>query len=199
MTRDMLSNAFVAAAGLLLVAALTPGPNNFVVLRAAAGGGVSAAWPAILGVVSGGIVMLGFGVLGLATVFSQWPFLRVAIATGGAAYLCWLAIGLMRTGTGDGGHAPLPTGAVGLFVFQFLNPKGWVMVLSVVSAFPPLGMSTTFIRLAPAFLLIPTACLWLWAIAGRYLATHVREPVVRRRIDRVMGMALLVNAVLLLP
>lgn len=37
------------AIGLMLVAAITPGPNNLEVLRAAASGGMPAAIPAIAG------------------------------------------------------------------------------------------------------------------------------------------------------
>lgn len=194
----MLPNALIAATGMLLIAALTPGPNNWVVLRAAANGGLAAAWPAIGGIVLGGLAMLGLAVVGLGSTFAQSEVLRTAVAVGGAAYLIWLGVSLMRNRTADEDGAPLPTGWTGLFGFQFLNPKSWAMVLTLVAAFPHLSMPATFAYLAPAFLLIPTACLLLWAAAGARLSAHFRNPTVRRGIDRAMGAALIVSAGLLL-
>src|SRR5690606_38853453 len=93
---NMLSNSLAAAAGLLLIAALSPGPNNLVVLRAAAHGGLSAAWPAIGGIVLGGLALLGLVLAGPGSTFAHWPPLRTVVAIAGAAYLCWMALGLMR-------------------------------------------------------------------------------------------------------
>ena len=194
----MSSNALIAAAGMLLVAALTPGPNNLAVLRVAASGGASAAWPAIGGVVLGGLAMLGLTVAGFAWTYAQWPFLSTAVAAGGAIYLGWLGFGLLRARTGEVDAPALPAGGWGLFGFQFLNPKSWVMVLSIVAAFPQAGMHETFAYLAPAFLLIPTACLWLWAMAGLRLAPHLRDPAILGWVDRAMGIALIASALLLL-
>jgi len=194
----MLSNSLAAAAGLLLIAALSPGPNNLVVLRAAAHGGLSAAWPAIGGIVLGGLALLGLVLAGPGSTFAHWPPLRTVVAIAGAAYLCWMALGLMRPSHVDAGSTALPTGMTGLFVFQFLNPKSWVMVLSLVAAFPPVGLAETFAWLAPAFVVIPTACLLAWAMAGRRLAAYYQDRATRRWIDRAMGVALFASALLLL-
>lgn len=193
----MVLNALTAACGVLLVAAITPGPNNLIVLRVTASGGLPAAWPAIAGIVLGGLAMLGIVVAGSESALSQWPYLRTVAATAGAAYLCWLGLRLMRPRDAEQGDAPLPTSLAGLFCFQFLNPKSWMMVVILVAAFPPLGMSATFAHLAPAFVLIPTACLLAWALAGRSLAAWIRIPAVRRKVDRAMGAALILSAILL--
>ena len=49
-----------AVCGLLCVAAITPGPNNLVVLRASSQGGIRAALPAIAGIVLGGLLLLAW-------------------------------------------------------------------------------------------------------------------------------------------
>jgi len=194
----MVSNSLMAAAGLLLISTLSPGPNNLVVLRAAAHGGLQAAGPAIAGIVLGGLAMLGLVLAGLGSTFSHSSSLRTVVATGGAGYLAWLGIGLMRAHAGNEDRTALPAGLAGLFGFRFLNPKSWVMVLSIVAAFPPVGLATTLAWLAPAFVLIPTASLLLWASAGQRLAVHFQHPTTRRRIDCAMGVALLACAILLL-
>jgi hypothetical protein len=58
-------NALMAVAGFITVAAVTPGPNNLVVMRTAMRAGILGALPAIAGVVVGGIVLLSLATLGL--------------------------------------------------------------------------------------------------------------------------------------
>lgn len=193
----MIFNSFAGAAGVVLVAALSPGPNNVVVLRAAAAGDGSRAWSAIGGVVCGGIAMLA-GTIAAGSAVLTTPHFRLGVAIAGATYLAWLGLTMMRGSASPGKDSPLPAGFYGVFVFQFLNPKSWVMVLSLVAAFPPMGRAMTFAWLAPIFVVIPTACLLLWAVAGRRLAGILRRPESQRRLDQAMGAALITAAALLL-
>ena len=113
-------------------------------------------------------------------------------------WLAWLGLSLLRGPATPAPAAPLPAGFAGLFAFQFLNPKSWVMVLALVAAFPHQDGRVAFAWLAPLFVVIPTACLLLWAMAGRWLSPHLQAPATRRRFDRIMGLALLASAALLL-
>ena len=51
-------NTYYAVAALIALGALTPGPNNLVVLGAGARGGLWAALPPIAGIVAGSLAML---------------------------------------------------------------------------------------------------------------------------------------------
>ncbi|HET9819344.1 MAG TPA: LysE family translocator [Rhodanobacteraceae bacterium] len=181
----------------LLIAAITPGPNNLVVMRAAAHNGWKAALPAVAGVIAGGLVLLVVTTAGAGSAFSAWPWLRGTIKTGGVLYLIWLGARMIAAAGQDAGSSVLPAGLPGLFAFQFLNPKGWVMVLTVVAALPAVDAAHALLYLAPLFVCIPAACLLLWAGLGGALAPHLRRPVVRQWTDRVLG-ALLILAALLL-
>jgi threonine/homoserine/homoserine lactone efflux protein len=189
--------------GLLGVAAITPGPNNLIVLHAAGRAGVRGAIPAIVGVVAGGLLLLAVLALGVDAVFAAHPLLRRWIAVLGGLYLTWLGMTLVA-----GGIAPrrtnaaprkstLPTGTLALLGFQFLNPKSWVMVLTVLAALPVADWRG-YLTLAGLFVLIPTLCLLLWAGLGAYLARWLAQPRIRRSVDAVMGTLLVVCAVLLL-
>lgn len=189
--------------GLLGVAAITPGPNNLIVLHAAGRAGVRGAIPAIVGVVAGGLLLLAVLALGVDAVFAAHPLLRRWIAVPGGLYLTWLGMTLVA-----GGIAPrrtnaaprkstLPTGTLALLGFQFLNPKSWVMVLTVLAALPVTGWRG-YLTLAGLFVLIPTLCLLLWAGLGAYLARWLAQPRIRRSVDAVMGTSLVACAVLLL-
>lgn len=182
---------------LLLISAITPGPNNLIVLRAASRGGTVAALPAIVGVLLGGLALLLIVVIGLGTLFVHWPWLRLAVALCGSGYLVVLGLKLMRPARGEARDPPLPTGWLALSGFQFLNPKGWVMVLTVTAAWPAPDPLTALMVLAPLFIVIPAACLLLWAMAGGLLTHQLARPAVSRRVDRVLGVLLIASAVLL--
>ena len=192
-----------ALCGLLGVAAITPGPNNLIVLHAAGRAGLRGAVPAIVGVVAGGLLLLAVLALGADAVFAAHPPLRRWIAALGGLYLAWLGMTLVA-----GGIAPrrtdaaprkstLPTGTLALLGFQFLNPKGWVMVLTILAALPVAGWRG-YLALAGLFVLIPTLCLLLWAALGAYLARWLAQPRIRRGVDALMGALLVACAVLLM-
>jgi threonine/homoserine/homoserine lactone efflux protein len=92
----------------------------------------------------------------------------------------------------------LPTASVaGLFVFQFLNPKAWLMVVSALGALPPGDAGSRWL-LAATFTVIPTVCLVLWAVVGAAMARVLARPRVARWVDRAMGVLLIATAVALL-
>jgi threonine/homoserine/homoserine lactone efflux protein len=190
-------SSLLAIGMLLLVAAITPGPNNLVVMRTAARSGFAKTLPAVTGVVLGGIVLLAVAAAGMGAAFTAWPSLRMLVAVGGGLYLVWLGSRLiLPRGTWQAEPA-LPAGVSGLFAFQFLNPKGWIMVLTVVAALPATGAVDSFLRLAPLFVCIPALCLLLWAGLGHALSRHLTRPLVRLWTDRVLGALLVVSALLL--
>jgi threonine/homoserine/homoserine lactone efflux protein len=192
----------IALAGLLCVAAITPGPNNLVVLRAAGHAGIRAAVPAIAGIVLGGLLLLALVAAGAGMAFTAHPSLKGWIGTIGSLYLAWLGVSLCVGGMAIGqpiasSEPALPAGMPGLIGFQFLNPKSWVMVLTV-SAAMPLASLRDFLLLAGLFALIPTLCLLLWAALGAWLARWLKQPAVRRGVDVVTGAMLVACALFLL-
>jgi len=174
------------------------------VMRAGARSGWRGALPEILGAVLGGLALLTVVVLGGAALFEALPAARTALAVGGGLYLVWLGGGLVlgsfrapRT-EAAAGAAALPAGLVALFVFQFLNPKSWVMVLTAVSAAQAGSTGAALARLAALFVLIPFVCLVLWAALGALLSGALRRARVRAWFDRAMGLLLVASALLLL-
>lgn len=191
----------LAACGLLCVAAITPGPNNLVVLRAAGHAGLRGALPAIAGIVGGGLLLLAVTALGAGTAFAAHPPLRRWTAAIGALYMTWLGLSLCMAAVAPrhvaATSAALPAGTLGLVGFQFLNPKSWVIVLTVLAAVPATGLRD-YLPLAGLFVLVPALCLLLWAALGAWLARWLVRPTVRCSVDLAMGVLLIACAFLLL-
>jgi len=140
---------------------------------------------------------------GAGMAFAAHPSLKLWVGAIGSLYLAWLGVSLCV-----GGVAPrhsrtvsadpaMPAGTLGLIGFQFLNPKSWVMVLTVLAALPATSLRD-YLPLAGLFMLVPTLCLLLWASLGAWLARWLVRPVVRRGVDIVMGVLLVACAWLLL-
>lgn len=187
-----------AIAVLLFTGAITPGPNNLLVLRAAAERGWRGSLSGIAAIVGGSVVLLALAVAGVGTLFATWPGARSAIGLAGAIYLAWLGIGLLRAAPTTDAERARVERPVALFVFQFLNPKGWLLMLVVAAAAPSGDLFATLLRLAPLTVAITAACLLLWAAIGHVLVDAFADPARRDWIDRACALALFACAVSLL-
>ncbi len=198
----MSTHAFLGVAGLVTIAAVTPGPNNLIVLRAASRAGLRGALPAIAGVVFGGLGVLAVALLASDAAFARAPRLQLVAGLAGCGYLVWLGLGLIRQAGRAADPAPrgLPAASMlGLAVFQFCNPKSWVMVMTAIGALPQHGApgASAGWPLAALFTAIPAACLMLWAGAGAALARWLARPRVATWVDRGMGVLLIATALAL--
>ena len=192
--------SFLAVLTLVAVAAITPGPNNFIVMSASLRGGVAAALPAIAGVIAGSIALLVLVWVGAGTLFELIPEIQPVLRIAGAAYLIWLGFCLIRKANeqGDGTNSQaLPETAWGVASFQLLNPKSWVLVITAVSAVG--GTLFGIASLAVIFVAVMGLCLTIWSLAGQLISRWLVDRRSRRMFDTVMGVLLMGSAAMLLP
>ncbi|MEO3974059.1 leucine efflux protein LeuE [Streptomyces sp. CAU 1734] len=83
-------------AGLILIV-LLPGPNSFYVLSVAARRGVRTGYRAAAGVWCGDTTLIVLSALGVSSLFRTNELLFAIVRFAGAAYLAWIAIGLLRS------------------------------------------------------------------------------------------------------
>lgn len=181
--------------GLIVAGAITPGPNNFVAMRAGARAGILGALPVIAGVVLGTLTLLAAVQAGAGSTFAAHPALRTAVTAGGCLYLGWLGVQLIAASFGEGAPqertAP-EQGFFAVFSLQLVNLKGWVMILTAAAA------ARSFAAVALLFAAVPAVCLLLWAGLGSLFARALRRRPVRAWFDRAMGGLLIASATLLL-
>jgi threonine/homoserine/homoserine lactone efflux protein len=85
--------AFLAAT---VVFAAMPGPAILYAAARALAQGRAAGLRAAIGIALGGLVHVAAAALGLSALFHAVPALYAAVKIGGAAYLIWLGIGMLR-------------------------------------------------------------------------------------------------------
>jgi threonine/homoserine/homoserine lactone efflux protein len=191
-------------AALVGVGAITPGPNNLAVMSAAARFGIRGALPAIAGIVAGSLALFLLVALGAGALLDAQPRLRILIVLSGCAYLGYLGVRLFgnawwgRNDTVSGQSREPRVEALGLFGFQFLNPKGWALVFTVSSAAHAEAVRwLDLLTVAALFVAIPTVCLLLWSLFGSLFTARLRRKAFRIGFDSAMGSVLVASALLL--
>jgi threonine/homoserine/homoserine lactone efflux protein len=182
--------SMISIAMLIAVAAITPGPNNFIVMTQASVAGAAAASRAI------GAIVLGSGVMiALVTSLAALPFIERStpwLALAGSALLALLAVQqAFHAGSPEQGEAALKS-PLALLAFQWVNPKAWIMAALVASAGAASGHSSP--ALVALFCTISATCLILWAVGGRLLSNWARKNDRRKWVERALAAALFLTA-----
>ena len=179
----------------------TPGPNNIMVSAAAANHGFRSTIPHILGIAVGLAVMLLIFGSGLAGALAADPRLHGLLRGVGAAWMLWLAakiaFGQGRL-TGGGGRPPLSF--LGAALFQWINPKAWLISLATVATYTTAegSLYRQVILLALLFFLVSIPCVGAWAALGAGASRFLLTPRRLRLFNVVMALLLVASLVPLL-
>ena len=122
-----------------VVAAVTPGPSNIMLTAAGAQAGIVRGLPCLLGVATGMGVMMFVVPLGLGSLVLGHPGLLRALHWGGAAFLLWLAWKIATSASAIEAGSGKPVGYLGAAVFQWINPKSWLVSASAAGTFLYVG------------------------------------------------------------
>ncbi|KJK59522.1 leucine efflux protein LeuE [Saccharothrix sp. ST-888] len=79
-----------------LVIVLLPGPNSLYVLSVAARKGIRTGYRAAAGVFLGDLTLISLTSLGAASLLRANPAVFLVVKLGGAAYLLWIGVGMLR-------------------------------------------------------------------------------------------------------
>ncbi|MDC8830652.1 LysE family translocator [Alteromonas gilva] len=177
------------------ITSVTPGPNNLMLLASGAQFGYVRTLPHIAGIVVGVAMLMLCVLLGLGILFSLYPGLYSLLNVAGAAYLLWLAYKIASgpvtaiDATEQGNSKPLTWWQAALF--QFVNPKAWMMALGSVSTFslPGEDYALSGATIMLAFAIIGFASVSVWAGTGATLRTWLNNPIRRRGFNLIMGAA----------
>src|SRR5262245_49015854 len=103
---------------------------------AGAQAGVLRGLPCLLGVTTGMGLMMFVVPLGLGSLVFGHPFIVRALHWGGAAVLLWLSWKIATSGSHiDAAPGRDPVGYLGAALFQWVNPKSWLVAASAAGTF----------------------------------------------------------------
>tara|TARA_B110000114_G_scaffold38799_1_gene40537 strand:- start:267 stop:875 length:609 start_codon:yes stop_codon:yes gene_type:complete len=118
------------------VTGATPGPNNMMLLASGVNHGIRKSMPHYLGICIGFPIMVAVVGFGLGTVFKEYPSIYIYIKVSGIAYLIYLAWKIGNAGNSSASsNIRQPLTFIQNAVFQWLNPKAWVIAIGALAAF----------------------------------------------------------------
>ncbi len=174
----------------------TPGPNNIMLLSSGLTYGFRPTVPHILGITFGFAFMIGAVGVGLGTVFIAYPVLQTILKYAGVAYLIYLAAAIAMSGPvstdQDAGRRPMTFW--GAAMFQWVNVKGWVMVIGTITAYAAIAAYpwNIAIQVSLSLLLGAISCT-AWALFGSALRPILTSPRAVRAFNIAMAILLLAS------
>jgi threonine/homoserine/homoserine lactone efflux protein len=187
--------------GFAIAASVTPGPNVLMVAAAAAGHGVRAVVPHMWGITFGFGAMLLLVGLGLAGPLAASAWLHAALRWIGAAWLLWLAwkiasapVALQADGSGRMPGRP-PLGFRGAALFQWVNPKAWMICAAAMPAFTRPGepILPQALAISLVFTAVSMPCLMVWAGIGAGAGRLLGSPGRLRAFNIAMALLLVAS------
>ncbi|MFC5431915.1 LysE family translocator [Paraburkholderia denitrificans] len=184
-------------AGMLfaLVTSITPGPNNTMLLASGVNFGFRRTVPHILGVSAGVVVLMLSVGLGLGEAFRHFPALYTVLEVVSVAYLLYLAWKIGTSGelaVRQGEHRPMRFHEA--IVFQWVNPKAWMMVLTAATTIQlshDFGINTVI--MAALFYVVGLPCICIWAAFGTGVRRFLSNPLRLRAFNIAMALSLLLS------
>ncbi len=184
----------------MFIMAITPGPNNIMMLTSGLNFGYKKTIPHMLGVAIGFTLMvLGVG-LGLGTLFEKFPIIADIIKIISIAYLFYLAYKIatntnIQTDNDDANESK-PFTFIQICFFQWINSKAWIMVLTAVSLFTDGNENIKKVLvIAVVTLLVSIISTNTWTLGGVALKRFINNPKKIRIFNYFMAI-LLISSVL---
>ena len=174
----------------------TPGPNNIMLLSSGLTYGFRRTVPHIAGVTFGFAFMVGAVGVGLGAVFIAYPVLQTILKYAGVVYLIYLAATIALSGpvSADQDNRRGPMTFWGAAMFQWINAKGWVMVIGTITAYAAIAVYpwNIAIQVGLSLLLGAVSCT-VWALFGTALRPILTSRKAVRAFNIVMAVLLLAS------
>jgi threonine/homoserine/homoserine lactone efflux protein len=174
----------------------TPGPNNIMLLSSGLTYGFRPTIPHIAGITVGFAFMVGAVGLGLGTIFITFPVLQTILKYAGVVYLIYLAAAIAMSGpvSADQDNRRGPMTFWGAAMFQWVNAKGWVMVIGTITAYAAISPYpwNIAIQVALSLFLGALSCT-AWALFGSALRPVLTSPKAVRAFNIIMAVLLLAS------
>lgn len=174
---------------------VTPGPNNLMLAASGVNFGFRRTLPHMLGISIGHGLQVWLVGMALTWMMIWLDSLRPLLVASGCSYLMWLAWRQAHAGQPGSTGRGQPLGFVAAAMFQWVNPKAWMMVLNVAILFlaPSAGWADTLL-LAVLCALVNLPCIALWAVVGDRLRNRLSEPALLARFNYTMAALLAATA-----
>jgi threonine/homoserine/homoserine lactone efflux protein len=177
---------------------ITPGPNNMMLTSSGATFGLRRSMPHMLGVAMGFPAMAAAVGLGLSQTLAAYPQIHLILKYVGAAYLLYLAYKVARSARPEPGEVvATPLTWTQAALFQWVNPKAWMMVLSAIPLYTTIDGSPTrdALALAAVFAMVSLPACLLWTSFGNLVGHWLKTDRSLRIFNLIMALLLVLSVI----
>ena len=188
---------FLSMALFWIVAAYTPGPNNVVASYSGFNFGIRKTIPHIFGVTIGFTSVVFALTIGLVNVFKLFPIIQTILKYLGSLFLIYLAYKISFSKASSEKKNENPISFLDTFIFQFLNPKGVIAAVIVVSTY--INPGENFVNYTTQILVIAltvsVTSITLWTFMGKFLRKFATNQKFINYFNYVMSLLLLLSII----
>ncbi len=179
------------------VAAFTPGPNNVVASYSGFNFGITKTIPLIFGVTLGFTSLIFFLTIGLINVFKIFPILQNILKYLGTLFLLYLAYKISFSKSSKEEEKKNPVTFFDTYFFQFLNPKGVLFGIIIVSTYLELGENylSYAIQIVLLAFIFSSTSITLWTFIGKFLRKFATNDKFINYFNYAMSLLLLLSIV----
>lgn len=189
---------FVSIITFTLSTVLTPGPNNIMLLSSGLTFGYKRTLPHIFGVMLGFPIMVICIGLGMDFILKEYPVLLVLLKVISFVYLLWMAYKIatnIAIYDEKNTNKSTPFTFLQAALFQWLNPKAWIMAITAISIFVS-NESDVFVQvciIALIYLFSSIVSTNFWAYGGVILHRFLQKPLQISIFNKIMAFILVVS------
>ena len=171
----------------------TPGPNNAVASYSGFNFGIKKTVPSILGVWLGYTTLVILINFVLISTFIKYPIIQEVIRLLGTFFLIYLAYKISFSAISKEDKKTNPVKFIDTYIFQFLNPKGVMAAVTLISNFvieeDYINSSITVIVVCS---LTALTSITSWAFFGKFLRNFATNNNFIKRFNYAMSLLLIV-------
>ena len=180
-----------------IVAAYTPGPNNVIASYSGFNFGIKKTLPHIFGVALGFTFLIFLLTIGLVNVFKIFPIIQVSLKYLGSIFLVYLAYKIYFSKIDSEKINENPVKFIETFLFQFLNPKGVLIGIIIVSTYVEHGEN--YLKYATQVILfaflVSLSSITFWTFVGKYLRKFATNEKFIKYFNCVMSLLLILSII----
>ena len=154
----------------MLGTSCSPGPNNIVASYSGFNFGVIKTFPHMLGVIFGFTTLVCVLNFGLINIFKLYPLIQEILKISGSIFLIYLAYKIAFSKNIKENKKESPVKFIETFFFQFLNPKGVIVGIIIVSTYVESG--SNFMNYSFWVILVSFLCalisITFWTFVGKF-------------------------------
>ncbi|MCP3688739.1 MAG: LysE family translocator [Gammaproteobacteria bacterium] len=188
----------LSIAAFAFTATITPGPNNIMIMASGVNFGMLRSLPHLMGICFGFAIMVVLIGMGFGMVFHKLPILYEIIKIVGILYLLYLAWRIAKAGSQSGEQTRRkPFTFIQSALFQWLNPKAWIMGSSAIAAYTRVDedIFLQVLLIAFIFLLVAFPSTGSWLVFGRTIQRFLQKPVHQNVFNISMALLLVATVI----